>query len=712
MDYKHISQVRQYKGKPALFIDGKPENPFLYALTDRFNGYSTWEKEPNESIKKFASIGCHIFQVDANMENLIIDDKVDINFIKKQVQGITKHCANASIMLRLHVNPTISWINNHPNELVKYADIESIKNDDMKPTRSYTDFDLRPLERASFASKVWLEEYTIIVKEIINQIENCNEGNNIFAIQIANGIYGENHYWAAIKYNPDVSTCMQNALTEYLINKYKNVTELRKAYKNNSINFEDIKPAGMDRNDLNNGIFRDPAKTKAITDYYECQHTLVANSIIHFANVIKEESNNRLLCGAFYGYYFSLFGRGAAAGHLAEQLILNCDNIDFLSAPQAYGKMNRTLGGPAISRGLIESARLHGKLWLDEMDQPTHLGSSLGGMLVFDKQDSLYNNRKHVLESFIRGGGCWYYDFGSQGQSGWWNDDFYLSDNKKLKELTERMFDCEYENFADVLLVYDTKTLMFSSPEPDKDPITDSMMNIFTIEAFKSGASVETIYLSDIKNVKLEKYKVVVFVNTYYMDNDVYEYIQTKVKKEVPYVVFFSFPGYLSDDGFSMQRTETLLEMHLKQEIIKLLPVIKYEGDFALGEDQNLDALYIEKKAQNYVQTNMFAVLDDDVEILAKYEDGYVAGCKKNNIYYFALPLTSCNKISTLFKKCSVHIFRESENATLIGSGIIELNANEEEKGNINLPSGKKVNYSLKCGEVAVYDIKTGEKLL
>ena len=173
MKTKHYSQVKFYKGKPAFIIDSKPQSPYIYALTDRFKGSMTWDDVPSRSIKTFADIGCSIFQVDVHSERIIKNNKVDIDFIKKQVRGITKYCDNASIMLRLHVNPTIEWINSHPSEIVKYADVETIKNENLSGQRSFTDYDLKPLERASYASEIWLDEYSDHVKEIINQIENC-----------------------------------------------------------------------------------------------------------------------------------------------------------------------------------------------------------------------------------------------------------------------------------------------------------------------------------------------------------------------------------------------------------------------------------------------------------------------------------------------------------------------------------------------------------
>lgn len=708
-----ISCVKNYKGKPAIFIDDKPYSPLIYALTDKPAGTRTWETVPHRNIEIFSNIGYKLFQVDISFEQLIIGDTLSIDYIKKQLAGILVCNKDAYLMLRLHINPTIFWTETHRDECVKYFDIDTVPNPYNRALDSVTCNDLFNYNRVSFASKVWKDEYLEKVRTVIKEICSSPECDHIFAIQIANGIYGENHYWGGIRYTPDNSECMKKYFREYIKNKYKTVDNLRKAYNDESIDFSSISPIGMERYNLDDGIFKDPNKSKQTIDYYLCQHSLVTNIIIDFAKAIKEESNNTLLCGCFYGYYFSLFGRAASAGHLDEQSILNCENIDFMCAPQAYGKANRVLNGPAISRGLIESALLHNKLWLDEMDQPSHYGCTIGGMLVFNKQDSIYNHRKHILESFIRGGGCWLYDFGPRESSGWWDDPDYIIENKKIKDLTDKIFDNDFVRNSDTLLVYGTKTMFYVSPKPDTDPITDTLMNIFTIEAFKSGASCDTVYLSDIKRVNLDKYKIVIFVNTFYMDDDTYMYVNETVKSKCESVVFFSFPGYVSDRGLSLEKIRNLTEMNIKFKEYKLLPIINYLDSFEYGKDENIENLYIEKKIQNYLSSKLCYIDDDEVLPFAKYDcDDLVCAGKKNNIYFFSIPLTSPEKIRTLLKMCSVHIYRESNNATLEGNGIIELCSCGKEDGVLTLFSKEKIEYSLKENETGIFDEITGEKIL
>lgn len=711
------TQVRNYKGKPAIYIDGKPFSPYFYALTDQIPGSKTWETIPHKSISDFAKIGVKLFQVDVSMENIYFENAgLDITYALKQIRGILDVCPDCNIMFRFHVNPPRWWIKNHKSELVAFAGEETIPQRYLGVHESFLSDDLKNTERVSFASKIWIDEFKNVTREFVSQIQKCPEGNSLIAMQIANGIYGENHYWGGMHHMPDVGETMRKYFVSWLKNKYVTTENLRKAYHDDSIDFEDIHPAGTERNLLDVGIFRDPEKRKAITDYFICQHELTANNIIEFAKVIKEASDNKLLTGAFYGYYFSLFGKAASGGHLAEEIILNSEYIDFMCAPQAYGKINREIGGPALSRGIIESVTRHGKLWLDERDQPTHYGTHDPGMIAYPKPESIYNNRSHVLQSFIRGGGMWYYDFGRYLCAGWWDDPECMTENRELKEITDKMFECEYDLPSDALLVFDTKVFLHTSCMPEKDPFTDTLTNIFVVNAYKSGACVECTYLSDIRNIDLSKYKAVVFVNCYRLDNDDFDYIENVVKKTCPNVIFFTYPGYTDGESLTKEKSSEICSMKLDQESFVPVPKIKWFGKFDLGEEYDLSNLYLHKKSYSFTSCPMFYVSDENVEVLGKYEDGKISCAKKkegnSNIYYFSVPPLFPEQINVLLEECGCHIYRKPGDATLCGGGIILISSKEGEEGTLKLRNGKMVEYKLKKSESAVFDASSGEKFV
>ena len=217
------------------------------------------------------------------------------------------------------------------------------------------------------------------------------------------------------------------------------------------------------------------------------------------------------------------------------------------------------MGGPGISRGLVESVTAHGKVWLDEMDQPTHYGVwKLGGLTVYDKEKSIQINRKFVFEPFVRGGGLWYYDFGNHFNAGWWNDPDYMSDITKIRKVFDKYFEQQYSSPADVLLVFDTKVFYLTATQPENDPIADqTSVNITPVEAFKTGASVNTCYLSDLKNMNLSQYKAIVFVNSFYLTKAEKEYIRKNVAKEGRNLIWLTAPGTIKNISDNLKRVIT-----------------------------------------------------------------------------------------------------------------------------------------------------------
>ena len=714
MDFRRC-EVKNYKGKPAIHVDGVPMSPFFYALTDRPTGNKTWEEIPAHSIKQFADIGVRLFEVDVPFEYIYTENGIDVSFAIRQLEGLRAVCPDCRVVIRLHVNAPVWWINKHPEECTAFADAEAIPNRKFPMYQSLLDDDLKNIQKASLASMLWKEESIRVTKRFVGLIRESDVADSLIGIHVANGLFGEYHYWGFMHYCPDVGETMAKYFRGWLKRKYESVDKLRKAYNDKAITFEDIAPAGLERYVLDRGIFRDPSTRRAISDYFACQQEVTAYDVIDHAKAVKEASDGRLITGAFYCYYLSSFGQAASGGHLCEDLVLNSEYVDFLCAPQTYSRINRVPGGPGISRGLVESVRLNGKLWLDERDQPTHLGHIDASMTTFPKTESVYMNRTMVLQSFIRGAGMWFYDFGRHFCTGWWDDPDYITDNAEMKKLTDEMFEREYDDPADALIVFDTKVFLHTAPRPDDDPITDTMINIFAVNAYKSGASVDLIYLSDIKKVDISKYKAVIFANCFLMDDDTYGYIENTVKKKCGNVVFFSYPAYLDGDRFTPERTVKLCGMDMKERFVQLVPDLKWKGGFDCGGAYSINDLHLQKKNYKFGVAPMFEVSDKDAETVAEYFDGKPAAAAKRTggcrVWYFAVPILAPEQINALLTECGCHIYRKPGYATLCGGGVIELTAADPETGTLALKNGKKVAYSLEKAETAVFDANTGEKM-
>ena len=723
------AEVKPYMGRPALYINGVPTVPQFYALTDRPTGNRSYESQPSHSIALFAQAGFKLFQLDIWFEEMLPESGVlDITEARKQIQGVLLHCPDAAVMFRLHVNPPFWWLKRHPEECCLFAD-DTLQPEPYRPAhQNYLWQELNTVPRCSYASQAWQQWMEGQVAEFCRQLAGTPEGRHVMGIQIANGLNGEHHQWAFVKHDPDVSEPMQRYFRQFLKEKYRTDKALRKAWRQSSVTLATAAVPGMERHKTSAGIYRDPQKEQAVIDYYECQHKVVTQSILGFAAVVKENWPRPVTVGCFYGYYLSLFGRQAAGGHLCEQDILTSPHIDFLCAPQAYNKNGRLPGGPALSRGLVESVNLHGKLWLDEMDQPSHLGYVyLGGLQMYPLAESIQILRKFVLSPFLRGGGMWFYDFGPLMNSGWWDDPAYMADIRRMHEVEERYFNKEQASPADVLLVFDTKVFFHTASRDTDDPITDqTSVNVVPIEVFRSGVSAATCYLSDLPQMPLAQYKTVVFVNCFLLTPEQRQWIRSNVAKEGRSLVWLTAPGYNDGQTLDLRHVCETTGMQLDTFSSFRIPDLRFGAAFgdSLQKGEKIaevgKTIFMNQKDSiRAFRQIFFSVKENGVNTLALFDSVFptrIAGASlrhdTHTDYFFALPLMDKALWRQLFRKTGCHIYDDAGDAVIAGSGLIMVHTADGGERTIRLRNGREVRVELQPKQTLLLDAESGEVVL
>ncbi|BDC51696.1 hypothetical protein F183_A40110 [Bryobacterales bacterium F-183] len=475
--------VRVASNKPTLHIDGKPVYACLYALTDCPGGRWPQDENAARSIRQFVDAGFRMFQVDLFLQEVwrSPDAKIDLEPARRLIRGITELCPNAAVFLRWHVNPPPWWMEQNPGELCRWAnDPNYEKIEHTQHTRIIHD-DLKRVPRVSLASEKWLQMAVAKTREFLAGLSKTREGNSLAGVQVACGVYGEWHYWAFPQNEPDVSEPMRRRFGKPV-------------------------PGVAERQEAGN---------EAVAEYYRLQHRLVADCITTLCETVKKAWPRPIVTGTFYGYFFSMFNRQASGGHLELHRVLESPYVDYLSAPQAYGTLFRDLGGSGATRALVETIRLHGKLFLDEMDQAPSWQWRNNVDLAFgltDIERDVAILRRNVLESYTRGAGLWFYDFGPANHTGWWQDTRLMTEIRQLKALLERYHAAApYQPAGDVLYVFDTEVFYYTG---NQDKVTDPLAVNQTIgQAYRSGAAIETIHVRDLGRVDLSRFKVVVLAN-------------------------------------------------------------------------------------------------------------------------------------------------------------------------------------------------------
>ena len=187
------------------------------------------------------------------------------------------------MIIRFHVNAPAWWNEKYPEESVQFSDGPVENHDSKGLLRQVIDHDLDRSPRNSLASAKWRREASEKLTEFLKLLAATPEGNAIAGIQVACGVYGEWHYWGFIEHEPDTGPSMTAHFGKWLRTKYGADEALQKAWNDPRATFASASvPATAEREHTEAGIFRDPEKERKVCDYYECQHQVVADDIIHF----------------------------------------------------------------------------------------------------------------------------------------------------------------------------------------------------------------------------------------------------------------------------------------------------------------------------------------------------------------------------------------------------------------------------------------------
>jgi hypothetical protein len=697
------------KGRPAIFINEKPESPVIYSLTDVPGGRFSWEERPNWNIKNFAEVGIRLFQVDLWLDD-IWNDRGELNIepARKQIKAITDIRSDAAVFIRFHVSPPVWWISENPDEMVTYAD-GPLDGTITPGLQRYLEDDQKRIPRHSFASKTWKAEIGEVFKRFLHLLAESPEGANLAGIQPATGIYGEFHYWGFMNHDPDTSPRMENRFREYLKDRYGTPRELSNAWGLTIDSFDTIRIPGMkERHRKRDGIFLDAAEDRIVTDYYHCQHRTVTEAIEYFCSIVKDNWHRPIIKGIFYGYYFNLFGRHATGGHLEPETILTSSLVDYLSAPQAYQPYQRHPGGSGQSRGIIESCVLHGKVWLDEMDQGTSLGTPWPQFIPKTLEEDVHLLRRNVLEPLQRGGGLWYYDFGPRYSAGSWDHPVLMEEVKRLKNLTDDKIGREIISNADVAVIFDTENLYYLDPAADGDPVTEPATDEFSALMFQSGVSFDMYYQCDLKRIPWEKYRAVVFANAFYLDDEAVDFIRSSVAVQGRHVVWIYLPGYLGNGDGGFERCSKISGFTLSPMKSTNPPeiVLNKEGFPAerYGIAASLSPLPVVDRPSN----------GDTVGFYQGTQYGAMAFNEFSShiAWYSALPITNSAVLREVFRRSRSHIYSEKGNILYEGMGLITVHSKEACSDTIRLKNGSTVDMKMGNHSTIVIDSENGKTLL
>ncbi|MEI6107508.1 MAG: hypothetical protein WCR49_10900 [Opitutae bacterium] len=700
-------EVRLQAGRTTLFVDDQPVVPDFYALTHAYGARWSWEEVPQRNLKNFADLGFRLFQLDLYFEDIWRKDVAALDLAKAQhqIRGLLEVCPDAGIVMRIHVNAPFWWNEAHREECATYAD-GPVDQRSYGPPFNNEDGDVdRPL-RASLASLKWRHEAGEKLREFCRRLAATPEGDAVIGMHVSGGVYGEWHNWGFIDHDPDTSPAMTAYFRDWLHKKYGNDSALRRAWRSDRHTLATATvPDLAEREFTGDGIFRDPQQEQRVIDYFTAQHEVVAEDIEEFTGIVKHTWPRPLIVGVFYGYLHMTFCRQAAGGHLAIERILNCPTIDYLSAPQSYWGPTQNAGGSGNSRGLIESTQLHGKLWLDELDNG-HIQkkTALDPVRNSGKFDPEYVPvlQRSALLPLMRGGGLWYYDFGPRESFGWWDSPAYLEGIRKVKGIFDARLGQEHAPVADVLYVWDQESFYYVKNR--FTPVAYDLIDQAAEEALRAGAAGDHIYLFDLGRVDLRRYRAVMFMNVYKLSAAQRDFIHRVVARDGRTLIWNYLPGYTDGARNSLAFVEELTGFALAPHATTHGPTVRIE----LGGGE-----YSWKEAV----VPMAVIAEPGIEILARLKDSgepivarKVSGDATH--VFSTLPLHDTAFFRALFRRAGCHVYNDTNDFTYANSGLLMVHTRTGGQRTLHLRNGKDISLELPPFSTWLLDANSGEVLL
>ena len=408
------SKIKIENGNPCLYINDKPTTAMAY---------TTYFPERN-CYRDFIAAGYRIFFVNVSFTVSPINsyetgftpfrigvfedyENPDYSEFEKYVYEIIRVCPDAIIFPRIYVSMPRWWVESHPDEVT------------LTPKGGYRE--------ALFSEKFRKDGAELLVR-LIDHIKGSDYADRVGGWQICGGLTQE---WFHHDYNGSLGKAAERAY--------------RKWSKETFGEDEAILPKTEDF--LYNGqSYNECSNARRYTFFCNLG---VAETIDHFAQTVKKETNYEQIVGVFYGYSFESNHTVLFGSHALRRL-LNSTNLDFFSSPNAYTQ-NRAFGIDWADMIPVNSVKHHGKLAFIECDIRTYLTTSIQEARPGEYPDDIYRMkngasvwagpptaelsrealRKCFAHQITKASAIWWFDM----WGGWYQDPLLMEEIVRLKKI-------------------------------------------------------------------------------------------------------------------------------------------------------------------------------------------------------------------------------------------------------------------------------------
>jgi hypothetical protein len=667
-----VFSVGMNGGVPTPFYNGKPVSMLIYSAINA-------TPRVLRHVPAISGTGIHYYEVPMNFyETLGEDGKTDFSQPLAGLRTVLEMDENAYVMVRIYMATPGWWHKQHPDQLAQTL---------IKPDPGIE----------SAASQAWVDDTNALLNKYLAALEKSPYGKRILGYHLDWGRpYGEWHY-PGFSQIPDSSPVMTTQFRRWLAVQYGAQPEFA------TVQIPDLDARNQS---YSASIFRDPANPveRRVADYYRCQHDALSNSMLSFCKTAKRAVGGKKLIGVFYGYYFHMGLNNteqAEGGHLALAKVLASPDVDFLSGPYSYQYESRKVGGDGCIRTITESVKLHGKLFITEVDEPTYLGCSQGVDIKGRGTDTLAGSlsamRRNFANTLIHGTDSWWFDIGPKDTlggfaGGWWNTPEFLTELKRFKGIASDSLTHNRASAAQIAVVCNPDSYYYIVCHlSGKDKLTHPLLHQTVSTMYHAGAPFDLVLASDLERLDYPRYKLLVFLDTFFLTPAERQTIERKVKANGHTVLWVYAPGYITPASLSVQamseltgmQTELVPELHFAQVTPVANPILNADGA-------------LQPFGVPVPVLPVFAVNDKTVQVLGNiFGTGQCGFALKKfpdwtSIYTYAAP-TSTPLLRRIYRLAGVHVYNDADDVLYADRNYVAITGLTGGPRTIRLPAKAEV---------------------
>lgn len=436
--------------------------------------------------------------------------------------------------------------------------------------------------------------------------------------------------------------------------------------------------------------FLDPIADRKVIEYRRFHNELITDTVLYYAAAAQKVLNHRKIVGVFFGYILELRGKRLwEAGHIEYDKLYNSPDIDLLATPSSY--QFRDYEDPSTVMLLSETLDHHNKMYFisfDHMnynvltlkDNPRRL--SEGGEAVEALQNlakmrtdlletpekTITAMQREYMQKVYRRTGLWWFDM----LEGWYYDDRLMAGVKDIIDVDKTIKDVKTESASEIAVFISSESMYYVNKMSEANDvyISDQRLGLAHM-----GAPYDIYSMADLQSVGAEKYKMILFVNAFYLSDSDRDYINTVLKKDGRSIVFTGPCDYIDGDGVSIERMEHMTGMAMEKLSVAEKEIdcgyVKYEGAVALNP--------------------VIAVTDEDARCMGTLTKSGKCGVASKNVgnstvYYSAVGNLPARLLQEIAKESGVHIYAKAGVATFVNSAFAGVYNAREDETEITLP--------------------------